>query len=135
MLSACRVVDNQLIKLSFHAKQTVVRSMIEAAINVIVSIAAVQFIGIYGVLLGTIAALLYRTNDFIIHANTKILMRSPKKEYALVLSNFLVFTISAILRGCIQMEAHSYIQWGGISIPIIRITKPMRLAGLCQSAH
>ena len=80
MLSACRVVDNQLIKLSFHAKQTVVRSMIEAAINVIVSIAAVQFIGIYGVLLGTIAALLYRTNDFIIYANTKILMRSPKKN-------------------------------------------------------
>lgn len=121
LLSACRVVDNQLIKLSFHAKQTVVRSMIEAAINVIVSITAVQFIGIYGVLLGTIAALLYRTNDFIIYANTKILMRTPKREYALVLANFFVFIISAILRGCIRVEAHSYIQLVGIAIPISAI--------------
>lgn len=121
LLSACRVVDNQLIKLSFHAKQTVVRSMIEAAINFIVSITAVQFIGIYGVLLGTIAALLYRTNDIIIYANTKILMRSPKREYALVLANFFVFIISAVLRRCIRIEAHSYIHLVGIAIPISAI--------------
>ena len=89
----------------------VVRSMIEAAINVIVSIAAVQFIGIYGVLLGTIAALLYRTNDFIIYANTKILMRSPKKEYALVLSDFLCLLLAPFYEDVFRRKHIHIFNW------------------------
>lgn len=85
--------------------------MIEAAINVIVSIAAVQFIGIYGVLLGTIAALLYRTNDFIIYANTKILMRSPKKEYALVLSNFLCLLLAPFYEDVFRWKHIHIFNW------------------------
>lgn len=118
LLSTCRIVDNQLVRISLHAKQTTSRAIIEAVINIVVSLVAVQFIGIYGVLLGTIVALLYRTNDFILYANKKILERSPLKEYILVASNFIVFIGLVFLRNQIQYVPSSYLQLIGIAIPV-----------------
>lgn len=111
LLSACRMVDNQLIKNAYHARQTLNRSMIEAAINLVVSIVAVQYLGMYGVLLGTIAALLYRSNDVILYANHRILQRSPRKEYALYGANALVFAGSVILCSIITLPIDSCLQW------------------------
>ena len=64
-----------------HFKLTENRAIIEAGINIGVSIICVSFWGIYGVLIGTIAALLYRANDMIIYANRKILKRSNWNTY------------------------------------------------------
>ncbi len=101
------------------------RAIIEAVINIVVSVAAVQFIGIYGVLLGTITALLYRTNDFILYANRKILKRSPKKEYMLVLTNFAVFAAFVQLHEYIRIAPSSYLQLVGdavlVSIGIVAV--------------
>ena len=55
-----------------------------------------NLIGIYGVLLGTIIALLYRMNDIIIYANKKILNRSPWKTYRILLTYFLIFACFVI---------------------------------------
>lgn len=111
LLSACRVVDNQLIKNAYHAKQTLNRSMIEAGINLVVSVVAVQYLGIYGVLCGTIAALLYRSNDVILYANQRILRRSPWKEYVLYGVNALTFFGGAMLRDRIALTMGNYFQW------------------------
>ena len=92
ILSCCRITSSNLIKLAGHARLTVWRAITEAAINFLISVALVNFIGIYGVLLGTIIALLYRTNDMIIYANRQILMRSPLKTYKTVAANFFIFT-------------------------------------------
>ena len=110
LLSACRVVDNQLIKIALHAKQTINRTIIESAINLSVSLILVQFMGIYGVLLGTIAALFYRVNDFIIYTNTKILGRSPFKEYKLYAANFALFALIVFVNGRIDFSVGSYWQ-------------------------
>lgn len=91
LLSSCRNVDNKLIRISLNAKATIGRSLFESAINIVVSIVLVNAIGMYGVLIGTIVALLYRSNDMIIYSNRKILKRSPLKEYKLYLVNFLTF--------------------------------------------
>lgn len=64
-----------------HFKQTRNQAIIEMVINISVSILCVLQFGIYGVLLGTIAALLYRVNAIIIYVNKKILIRSPWKTY------------------------------------------------------
>ena len=76
-----RRTSSQVINFAGHFQQTQWRSVLESAINLTVSIFLVSKIGIYGVLLGTIAALLYRTNDIIIYTNRKILNRSPWKTY------------------------------------------------------
>lgn len=64
-----------------HFKLTQNRAIIEAVINIVVSIVCVIFWGIYGVLIGTIVALLYRANDMIIYCNSKILKRSNWNTY------------------------------------------------------
>ena len=69
----------------------------ESVINIVVSLACVFRFGIYGVLLGTIAALLYRTNDMIIYANKKILHRSPWKTYRRWLVNLALFIAVTVL--------------------------------------
>lgn len=106
LLSCGRATSARLINIAGHAKATQMRSLLEAAINLTVSIVLSNVIGIYGVLLGTIIALLYRSNDIIIYANRKILNRSPWKTYSKFLSNLAVF-------GCIvlvERMTRSYIQ-------------------------
>lgn len=110
LLSSCRNVDTVLIKNAMHSRQTINRAIIEAMINLGVSVLLVNFIGIYGVLLGTVCALLYRSNDMIIYANKKILGRSPWCEYKLHLFNFLIFAAFLIINEVFPIEATNYIQ-------------------------
>ena len=53
--------------------------------------------GIYGVLCGTIAALLYRTNDMIIYASKKLLYRSPFRTYLKWGVNVLLYVLTTIV--------------------------------------
>ena len=81
LLSSGRSACNQAINVAGHFKLTQNRAIAESAINLTVSLAAVWHFGIYGVLFGTIAALLYRTNDIILYTNEKILDRKPWLTY------------------------------------------------------
>lgn len=97
LLSNGRNSSSQVINYAGHFKQTQSRSILESVINIVVSLACVFRFGIYGVLLGTIAALLYRTNDMIIYANKKILHRSPWKTYRRWLVNLALFIVITVL--------------------------------------
>lgn len=97
LLSNGRNSSSQVINYAGHFKQTQSRSILESVINIVVSLACVFRFGIYGVLLGTIAALLYRTNDMIIYANKKILHRSPWKTYRRWLVNLALFIAVTVL--------------------------------------
>ena len=110
LLSSCRIVDGQLIKIAFHARQTIGRTITEAAINLTTSVVLVQFIGMYGVLFGTIFALLYRSNDIILYANHRILHRSAQKEYMLYAVNFSVFAMVAWVNAKLEIAAATYLQ-------------------------
>ena len=111
LLSCCRITASNLVKIAGHAKKTIWRSMLEAGIHIVVSTVLVQFIGIYGVLLGTIAALLYRTNDFIIYSNKVILKRSPMRQYVIILGNFGTFGIIVFLFRNINIYLKNYMDF------------------------
>lgn len=70
-----RIPAGNVITFAGRFKDTQWRAVLEAIINVVVSIVGVHYCGIYGVMLGTIAALAYRTNDIIIYANKRLLER------------------------------------------------------------
>ena len=97
LMSCGRAVSARLITIAGHAKTTQWRSLAEAAINLTASIILVNWIGIYGVLLGTIIALLYRVNDIIIYANKMVLNRSPWNTYKKWLINVGMFTIFILI--------------------------------------
>ncbi|MBQ8622054.1 MAG: sugar isomerase [Oscillospiraceae bacterium] len=91
LLSGARSASSQAINIAGHFKLTQNRAVIESAVNLVISLMAVKHFGIYGVLLGTIAALLYRTNDMILYANKHILNRSPWITYRRWLINLALF--------------------------------------------
>ena len=100
LLSKGRSSSSQVIIYAQHFKQTQGRAIIESVINVVVSLTAVYKFGIYGVLIGTIAALFYRTNDMIFYANKRILKRSPWITYRRWLLNFAMFLIFNVAAKC-----------------------------------
>lgn len=91
LLTVMRVPMLQTIGYAGHFKKTTPQSIIESIINLTVSLAGVIIWGIYGVLAGTIIALLYRTNDIIIYANKILLNRNPFHTYLIHLINIAVF--------------------------------------------
>lgn len=110
LLSCSRAVSAKLITIAGHVDDTQGRSISEALINLVISILLVQKIGIYGVLVGTIVALIYRTNDIIIYANRIILKRSPLKTYLNFLANSIIFTSVVFINSQINHAILTYIQ-------------------------
>lgn len=97
LLSCGRKTSNLTINFAEHFKLTQNRSILESVINIVVSLVCVFKFGIYGVLFGTIAALLYRTNDMIIYANRKIMHRSSWRTYRRWLVNLALFIALTLL--------------------------------------
>lgn len=97
LLNKSRTCMNSTIVFAGYFKQTLPHTLLEAAINIAVSLAGVYFLGIYGVLLGTVAALAYRTNQMILYVNHKLLERSAKKTYAIYAVNIALFLLTQFL--------------------------------------
>ena len=114
----------QVINFAQHFKQTQWHAIVESAINIGVSLLAVYKFGIYGVLVGTIAALLFRTNAMIIYANKKILHRSPWKTYRRWLLNLALFIgitlLSKVVFAHIALDSYfSIIVWAAVCCVVI----------------
>lgn len=94
-----------------HFRQTLVPTIIETVINVVVSIIGVIYLGIYGVLLGTVAALLYRTLDVIIYSNKKLLNRSPMRTFSYYIVEFSLTAVIYILFTNLNISINNYFQF------------------------
>lgn len=110
LLTNGRANSSAVITYAKHFKQTQWRCVAEAIINLTVSLVAVNFFGIYGVLLGTFAALLYRANDMIIYANKKILLRSPWVTYKRWLVLIITFVLVEYAVSYINVDLSSYLK-------------------------
>lgn len=97
LLSNGRSAAQRVIEYAGHFKLTQNRSIVESIINIVVSLICVVRFGIYGVLCGTIAALLYRTNDMILYASRKLLNRSPRGTYLKWGTNFALYGLFVMI--------------------------------------
>lgn len=104
-----RTSSGTVIEIAQHFSQTRWRSILESSINLTVSVICVNRFGIYGVLMGTIAALLYRTNDMIIYAS-RILGRSCWITYRRWLLNLALFFALSFALDQISLPAANYLQ-------------------------
>ena len=99
ILTVGREAMMRTITVAGHFKQTQWRAIAEAIINIIASIIAIvvckhyfgEIGGLYGALIGTIVAMLYRTIDINIYANKHILKRSCWKPFKIMITNALLF--------------------------------------------
>ncbi len=111
LLSYTRMVSAKLITIAGKAPNTVPNTIIEATINLVMSIVFVNIFGMIGVLMGTIAALLYRVNDVILYANIKILKRAPWKIYKVLLLNLLVFAFIVFVEKIFPFNINNYFEF------------------------
>lgn len=119
-----RKTSNQIINYAGHFKETRGRAICEMMINIVVSLVGVYFWGIYGVLIGTIAALLYRANDLIIYANVKILHRNPLKTYVKWIINVATLCVIVMIINQFSLNIATYldiIKYGSIIVPPVFI--------------
>lgn len=122
ILSGGRNASAKVINFAQHFRETQGRAIFEAVLNIAVSLVGVFLWGIYGVLAGTIVALLYRTNDMILYANKQILHRSPWPTYRRWLICFTMFLLIWLVQPYMNWRLNTYWQiigWAFVSIGII----------------
>ena len=117
LLNNIRTVANNTINIAGHFKQTQWRSIFESVINLTVSLVLVRRLGIYGVLLGTTAAMLYRTNDMLIYTNHHILNRSAWRSYRRLFADIALFVVIVVLSKQLTWEMNGYIDMILYAIP------------------
>ncbi len=110
ILNYGRNTSLNIVNFAGHYKQTQWRAILEAVINLVVSLVCVYKFGIYGVLIGTVAALLYRTNDFILYANHKVMNRSAKPTYRRWIRNIVLLLLCSIAGSFLPKEYSGYFQ-------------------------
>lgn len=108
LLAYGRVSSNMIVSFAGKFKETQWRAWLETIINLVVSFVCVFRFGIYGVLIGTIAALFYRANDIVIFANKNILHRSPWPTYRRWLINLAIFAVMVFVFVNLPLNLDTY---------------------------
>lgn len=116
VLQVGREAMMRTITVAGHFQKTLYAAIIEMVINLTVSIGATilfkhmwgDVAGLYGVLLGTIAALLYRTIDINRYANHKILNRSAFKTNQIMITNIVMYLIVVLIMSRVDLQINSY---------------------------
>lgn len=108
LLSYGRTSSNNILSFAGAFKETQWRAVLEATINLVVSFICVFKFGIYGVLFGTVVALIYRANDIILFANRRVLKRSAWATYRRWITDFFVLIVIIICFEKLQLRIETY---------------------------
>lgn len=94
-----------------QAPNTSWRYVLEAVLNLSISLALVKFLGMNGVLLGTVISGIWRSLDSIYYFYRNVLQEKGTQEYLFIVVNILLFCIASM--GCISnvIDAGNYIQF------------------------
>lgn len=96
-----------------HYKQTRIRALIEACINLSVSIVLIYQIGIEGAIIGTIVSYLYRSIDSIVYTSKKLIINTLKKTCIRVVRNIIIaFGLCSLLYNKINIYSMTWAMFG-----------------------
>ncbi len=111
LLQALRLPGLTIICAAGHYRQTRSRAILEAVINIVVSVALIRKLGIYGVLIGTCASYLYRTTDVVFYNASRFMRGSLKKTLFRILRGIILAgVLTAAAARTVPTEVHG---WGG----------------------
>lgn len=116
-----RAPSSHVINIARKFEETKGRSMLESAINIVSSVVLTYYLGVYGVVLGTILALLYRTNDMILYA-AGLLKRTPLITYRRWITNIALLVAVSLVCGALPVRADTYprlIAWGAVLSAVV----------------
>lgn len=131
LLSAGREASSRVINFAKHFKQMQWRAILESVINIVVSIVLVMKLGIYGVLIGTIVAYCYRTNDIILYASKYLLNRTAWITYKRWIVNGSIFIGFMLLNRVVDLNVESFFWFLVEAIPVCVFTCGVYLVAIC----
>ncbi|MGE8204714.1 lipopolysaccharide biosynthesis protein [Heyndrickxia sp. NPDC080065] len=117
-----RLPYHSIVIAAGHFKQTRNGAFVEAIINIVFSIVLVNSLGILGVAIGTLFAMLFRTFQYIFYISKNILERrilDPIKRILVSVSSVLVSVI--IIRLIPTIAIDNYFYWGIYAIGVTTI--------------
>lgn len=115
-----RIPTVTVVAAAGHYKQTQFRALAEATINIVVSIALIPIFKVYGILLGTITAYLYRNTDLLLYVNKYLIkgILTPTLKRMIMFISTIVATSASLLYLMKDMVIYSYFQWIGLGIGV-----------------
>ncbi|MBG9985132.1 hypothetical protein HYO62_09610 [Aerococcaceae bacterium DSM 111022] len=133
ILNSLKVPGNTLIDAAGLFKETQSRAILEALINVTLSIILIKPLGMYGLLFAAIGGFVFRLTDFIIYTNKNILLKTSSKSFFRVLIVLFNIAISILIyRVIFSLEINNWITWlfsafisGLISLIIVLVTSTL----------
>ncbi len=111
LLSFSSYVTKNLTNIGGYAKESGIVSVIEAAINLILSVILVHWFGIYGVLIATVAALPLKVVYCAYISDKKIMKRSCKKTVTILGANYLFFAAVVTAEKYIHLNIENYLDF------------------------
>lgn len=128
-LYCLRLPYNMMVLAAGHYKQTQWSAIIEAGINVVVSVVLVKVFGLVGVAIGTLAAMLYRTTYLAWYLSKNILLRNFRHYLKHMAVDIICVTLSVILTGCLYPASvlTTYIDWIIMAIKVAFVTLALLL--------
>lgn len=113
-----RLPYNTMVQSAGHFKQTQTSAIIEAVLNVVISVLLVLKFGLVGVAIGTVISMAYRTVYLAWYLSRDILNRPLKYFFSHLIMDIVVAGISVLATGWINKECASYGRWFIISFEV-----------------
>ena len=120
-LYCARLPYHLMVKAAGHYKQTQNSAIVEASINVVVSVLSVRQFGLVGVAIGTAAAMFYRTIYYCIYLKKNILVRPISKAVKIYLCDLLLFVSCWLVTSRFSLIEISYVSWFLMALKVFSI--------------
>ena len=110
--SCIRIPYQNIVTVAGHFKQTRNGAFMEAILNIIISVSCVFAFGLVGVAVGTLAANLFRTIQYVLYMSKNVLKRkiTPFITHTIVFICILVIT-NIVARFCFNIAAENVLSW------------------------
>ena len=121
-LYVLRLPYQSLVLAAGHFRQTRNGAIMEAAINIIVSLLLVQSLGLVGVTIGTLCAMVFRTVQYALYMSRHIVLRSIRIVVRkLLLYAFHACAIIVLAQLLPKMNETTYIAWILYALPVFGV--------------
>ena len=127
MIFCLRLPYNSMVFAAGHYKQTQNSALIEAALNIFVSVVCVLKFGLVGVAIGTLVAMTYRTIYLVLYLRNHIMLRSVRHFVKHLIIDIIVIGISFVITSNLEMITTSYVSWMFLSIKVAVIVAAITL--------
>lgn len=117
-----RMPYNSVVFAAGMFKETKKSAFIEAIINIVISILLVNQMGLVGVAIGTIVAMIYRTVYFIIFLHNNIIYLDYKSQIIRFFTTFISYAFSFLLMNYFTFIPNNLISWAAYAFIIMLVT-------------